>query len=898
VAIAAKSQVCSSLRAPAINPHHSSNTGLLIDLTSFRQPYSLIVMPGVKGRRIPGRPGRFDPTIPLHMTTRRKAAKSTPDTDMYPDDEYDHDESRRTSFDDISVATPNSRFDSEPPAKRQRTVDPSPQRSTMSLLDQEELSMRAGKASSRLFDVGPDVANGSQTSSGGAFATQTDVDVSQDSIDPHVDNEEKHDEKHAPSPDVPATEGGSGRDETSIQPDKDQDNETRRENEVANGADVEDEGAGAATDGYAQFGSVETNRQENEAYQSVDESDWTGVVNPLPTARDFESRDTSIESSTSDVQAVRDLPLPEMSTDATPMATRQVSPATTASPAVGDLTPARTKPSNTMGLTNSEDDEDGEADDVEPATEFQDSMMENIDDDADVTRYAEYEEDDAPVQKTTKRRFAGGRRRAAHSNANVEAALRRQLEIKQFYRQVTRSMKACLGELAQITLDELEAEQQHHAQVTEYESVIAELDEQLARRKQQVLSAQRLNHEQLSQRYEAERDSRQNRCRNFLVDIKEQQLVNLEYNMLQVNRAKLRDEAKAGHETDDEDGVIPRPKRTAYRFKRSNALDLRYDSRSRFTMETERRVDDLQRRNDMWEALQAYAPEAITTFTVMDSGAREAAEEHRRNIQITSALADVANEYERMHNMPRPPKPPPQPTAAELAPLNALAELAGKPAMRSQRLQGMPMSSPSVPGFPTQSPRQGRIPLPSQSILERSAAALPNHNQGPFRRLAIEQNRGPAQGFGQFPISSLLSPSVRPSEEAPVLPTAGLPRGIESKSTLAAKPAEQTDNERIKHAPIHPTPQTLEPLLREILDSGAKLNPDRACQIVDEVSRRVGGHGLSDEEKQKLRTQVIEQTAQHISAAQNNDNGDQARRDAVSFLRASQRHIQFTDLPP
>jgi hypothetical protein len=811
----------------------------------------------------------------LHMTTRRKAAKTTPDTDMNPDDEYDHDESRRTSYDDISVATPNSRFDSEPPAKRQRTVDPSPQRSTMSLVDQEELSMRAGKGASRLFDVGPDVPNGSQTSSGGAFATQTDVDISQDSIDIHPDNEETIGEKHAASPNVPATEGGSERDETSFRPDEHQSNGVQQEPEAANGAGVEAEGSG----GYAQFRSVETHRQENEPYQSVDESDWTGVVNPLPTTRDFESRDASVESSTSDVQAVRDLPMPGMSTDATPMATRQVSPATTASPAVGDLTPARTKPSATMGLANSEDD-----DDVEPATEFQDSMM--MEDDMDATRYAEeYEEDGAPVRKTTKRKFAGGRRRAAHSNSNVEAALRRQLEIKQFYRQVTRSMKACLGELAQITLDELEAEQQHHTQVTEYDSVMAELDAQLARRKQQVLSAQRLNHEQLLQRYEAEKDSRQNRCRNFLVDIKEQQLVNLEYNMLQVNRAKLRDEAKAGHETDDEDGVIPRPKRTAYRFKRSNALDLRYDSRSRFTIETERRVDDLQRRNDMWEALQKYAPEAITTFTVMDSAAREAAEEHRRNVQITSALADVAAEYDRLYNMPRPPMPPPQPTAAELAPLNALAELAIKPAMRSQRPQAMPVSSPSMPGFSTQSPRQGRIPLPSQSILERSAATQqPNHNQSPFRRLAIEQNRGPAHSFGQFPISSLLSPSVRQPEDAPALPTAGLPRGVESKPTLAAKPAEQTNNERINNAPSRLPPQPLEPILREILDSGGKLNPDRACQIVDEVARSVGGQGLSEADKQKLRTQVIEQTAQHASAAQKNDNGDQSRRDAVSLF--------------
>lgn len=840
-------------------------------------------MPGVKGRRIPGRPGRFDPTIPLHMTTRRKAAKSAPDLDMYPDDEYDHDESRRTSFDDISVATPNSRFDSEPPAKRQRTVDPSPQRSAVSLLDQEELSMRAGKSAARLFDVGPDAVNGSQTSSGGAFATQTDVDVSQDSIDSRLENDDEIGKNQTALPDVSGNEGASGRDEAASGSDKDQANQMQPEYEVANGADAEDQAAGT----YSQFGSVETLRRENEAYQSVDEGDWTGVANPLPSTREFDSRDASVESSTSDVQAVRDLPLPEMSTDATPMATRQVSPATTASAAAGDLTPARTKPSKNLELTNSEDDE---GDDVEPATELQDSMMENMEDDVDATRYAEeYEEDDAPVQKATKRRFAGGRRRAAHSNANVEAALRRQLEIKQFYRQVTRSMKACLGELAQITLDELEAEQQHHTQVTEYDSVIAELDEQLARRKQQLQSAKRLNYEQLQQRYEAERDSRKNRCRNLLEDIKEQQLVNLEYNMLQVNRAKLRDEARAGHETEDEDGVIPRPKRTAYRFKRSNALDLRYDSRSRFTMETERRVDDLQRRTNMWEAIQAYDPGAITTFTVMDSGAREAAEENRRNIQITSVLADAATEYDRMHNMPRPPKPPPQPSAAELAPLVALAELAVKPAMRTQRSQAMPLPSSSMPGFlSAQSPHQGRAPLPSQTMLERPAATLPNHNQSPFRRLAMEQNRG------QFPISSILSPSVRQTADAPALPTAGLPRGVESKPMLAAKPAEQADNERSKHVqPQLPQQQPLDPLLREILDSGAKLHPDRAFQIVDEVARRIGGQELSDENKQMLRKQVIEQTSQHIP---NNDTDDQARRDAVSTIHARQLHAQFTDI--
>jgi hypothetical protein len=110
-------------------------------------------MPGVKGKRVAGRPGRFDPTIPLHMTTRRKAAKTAPDMDMYGDDEYDEADSRRTSLDEISVTTPYSEFDSEPPAKRQRTADPSPQQSIASPLDPQELSMGIEKASSALFDV-------------------------------------------------------------------------------------------------------------------------------------------------------------------------------------------------------------------------------------------------------------------------------------------------------------------------------------------------------------------------------------------------------------------------------------------------------------------------------------------------------------------------------------------------------------------------------------------------------------------------------------------------------------------------------------------------------------------------------------------------------------------------
>ena len=800
-------------------------------------------MPGVKGKRVAGRPGRFDPTIPLHMTTRRKAAKTAPDMDMYGDDEYDDADSRRTSLDEISVTTPYSDFDSEPPAKRQRTADASPQQSTASPLEPENKQvLDIDKVSSGLFNVREGMANGSVTSSGNIFAPSIDLNVSQDSVDHQTADDNNYGENHAEPSDVQMTEGGSERHDYGHGPDKIQANDTQQQYENSNGTEIKNEETGVES----RYNPEEMRTQVDIAHQSGDESNWAEAVDPLPSTRELEVRDASVESSRSDVPAVRDLPLPEGSTDATPMVTRQGSPATTASAAAEELTPARTKAADTLGLTGSEEDdeeEEEEGDDAEPATEIQDTMENLEDEEVEVPRSAEeYEEDDAPVRKTTKRRFAGGRRRAAHANAYVEAALRRQLELKQIYRQVTRSMKACLGELAQITLDELETDQQNHAQASEYDLVIAELDEQLARRKQQLLNAQKFNHEQLLQRYDAESASRKNRCRNLLEDIKEQQLVNLEYNMLQVNRAKLRDEAKPGHETEDEDGVIPRPKRMAYRFKRSNAIDLRYDSRSRFTMETERRVDDLQRRTNMWEALSAFDPEAIEAFTVMDSAAREAAEERRRNVDITSKLADIAAEYDRLHNAPAPLQPPLPPTAEELAPLNALAELAAAPG-RSQRPKGRHLPSSSIGPFQHIS-NPSRSPFPQPAPFDRSTGNTPTHpHTQTFLRMAMEQSRAPPHAFGQSPISSLLSPTLRPSEDVSNKASTAARHGMEGRPPLAAKPApqhDQTNHERPQATHPRPQPST-DRLLDEIMSGPPRqtLHVDRAMLLARETARRI-----------------------------------------------------------
>lgn len=738
-------------------------------------------MPGIKGKRVPGRPGRFDPTIPLHMTTR-KAAKVVPEMETYAEDEYDDSDSRRTSFDEISVATPFSGVDSEPPTKRQRTADPSPEQNATSVLKPEHLSTSGDHKSSGLFTFGNGTAGEKDAPSGAASAAESDVNASQGSIDPRLresngfansQNDPGHSQSTADSSQLPkANESYANMARL---------NDRRCQHGVTYGAAAEDD----VSMNDAHNVSFDTQTQADEPYESS-EGEWRELVNEPN--RESVSRRNSAESSRSDAQVVGEMPLPEVSTDATPMATRQGSPATTASVAAEELTPAKSKLAKTLEMNGSEVDD--EADDGERATQNQDSF-EAMEEDAEATRYAEeYEEEDAPSQKQKRKRPAGGRRRAAHSNAYVEAAMRRQLELKQFYRQVTRAMKSCLGELAQITLDELQADDQHHTQVAEYEAVIAGLDEKLAQRKQQLLRAQKLNHEQLKQRFEAESHARRNRCRNFLEDIKEQQLVNLEYNMLQVNRAKLREEAKPGHETEDEDGVIPRPKRMAYRFKRSNALDSRYDSRSRFTMETESRVEDLQRRTSMWEALRAYDAESVEEFTVMDNGARNAANEKRRNIQITKKLADIAAEYDRLYGAPVPPPAPP-PTAEELAPLNALADLAVKPATRSSRSRTQYLKPSSTAGYPDQAHRQ---PPPSsrppQPLFDRPTNTAPPHSHlSPFLRVAMEHPRGPSHGFGHAPAPPLAPSGVRqPENTLPPLSSLGR-RSVDGRPSLAAKPA-------------------------------------------------------------------------------------------------------------
>lgn len=82
--------------------------------------------------------------------------------------------------------------------------------------------------------------------------------------------------------------------------------------------------------------------------------------------------------------------------------------------------------------------------------------------------------------KTVKR--LPGRRRQPHSDINIEADLRRQLQLKTAYRSVVKALKPLLGELAERTITGLENDPDFHKQSDQYHVVSAELDDGLKQR--------------------------------------------------------------------------------------------------------------------------------------------------------------------------------------------------------------------------------------------------------------------------------------------------------------------------------------------------------------------------------------------------------------------------------
>ena len=96
-----------------------------------------------------------------------------------------------------------------------------------------------------------------------------------------------------------------------------------------------------------------------------------------------------------------------------------------------------------------------------------------------------------------------GRRRAPHADPDVEADLRRQLELKVVYRAAVKALKPILAELAERTRADLDSDEELHKEYEGYHEITAELDECLQNQLAVIEVQHRLEEQRLQRMHEA-----------------------------------------------------------------------------------------------------------------------------------------------------------------------------------------------------------------------------------------------------------------------------------------------------------------------------------------------------------------------------------------------------------
>lgn len=514
--------------------------------------------PGIKGRKLPGRPGRFDPDRPLHMTTRRAAKTTTVNGTPSVNGSTDDSESRRGSFED-----------NRPPTSYSTT---------------SQASMKSTQL--------PDTVAAMNFPS----AVETmEVQDGESLFIPEAAPEDMLIEDRQPSPSLKRKRSSPSPPQTPTRADETLDDEVQIHIRTEDADEIED-------------------------------GDFVEALDPSQ----LSDRETSESSSPTDDQIEVAVPAPAPSTDATPAGSVGASPASSIS-ASDDESPTKLPETQI---------------DVVMQAEFADALeAEEAAEVADVD-----DQQQSGEEGRTKRMFGGGRRRRAkHHIAKVEAAMQRQAALKTAFRQITRAFKPVLAEIGDRTLENLNRSDDSWKQAAEHDSVLDGLNAALAGRQARLQAQREFDTALLQNKLEAEARICKARAQRQVEDMQDQFLNQMEHQMLVIARAAQLDSNPNQYETEDEDDVVPRPKKTGYKFARSGAVDFVYESRSQPAMETERAVDDLHSRYEMRKMLEEFNEGEKTdlsrNFTSLGGAShdsRKAALTKRDAIERTNILAEAA----------------------------------------------------------------------------------------------------------------------------------------------------------------------------------------------------------------------------------------------------------------
>ncbi|KAK4550594.1 hypothetical protein LTR36_000173 [Oleoguttula mirabilis] len=372
--------------------------------------------------------------------------------------------------------------------------------------------------------------------------------------------------------------------------------------------------------------------------QHLDEptSDEEDAVEPIdPTM--LSDRQISETSSESGEQIDEAAAVAIHSVDDTPAASAAISPASSVS-ADGDAAKAKHMEDiadTVMHMDGAEVAEDAE----------------EVDDGDEIDEQVRTDEEGRPTK-----RIGGKRRRGPHPDSEIEATMRRQLDLRRAYRTVARDLKAVLAEIGRRTVIDLITNPSSSEEAAEHQEVEAGLLAAFEKRCAILRTHQTLDRKLLEQRLHDETQIANSTYRLQVADAQDTFLDRMEREILSIGRAAQSHATTEQLDTDNEDDdIIPRPKRMAYRWKRGEALDPVYDSRSLPAIETEQALNDMGKRLAMRKMLQELTdddePAASDVFTVMDRATREAAQARHQETANTNILADAANEVERIANI-------------------------------------------------------------------------------------------------------------------------------------------------------------------------------------------------------------------------------------------------------
>ncbi|KAK5120086.1 hypothetical protein LTR85_006567 [Meristemomyces frigidus] len=422
---------------------------------------------------------------------------------------------------------------------------------------------------------------------------------------------------------------------------------------------------------------------------------------------------------------------------------------------------------------------------------------EEVDEGDDIDEQVRTDEDGKPTK-----RLGGKRRRGPHPNAEIEATMRRQLDLRRAYRTVARDLKVMLAELGQRTVTNVATNPKSCEEAAEYPEVKAGLDAALEKRRAVVRTQQTLDRKLLEQRLHDETQIANSTYRLQVADAQDAFFDRVEREMLGIARAAQLRATAAQLDTDDEDDdIVPRPKRMGYHWKRGGAIDPVYDSRSLPALQTEQGLNDMSKRLAMRKMLQELddenEPASPEVFAVMDRATRDSALARHQEMVNAKTLVAAASEIERIASIPIIPN-------EQAIGLQLLGDLATRPSITvaaqeavraklepafiGKQTPSRPVPPPIVPPPPETHPIEfNASPRAQQIFRERYDASMPPPRT-PRQDDAAFAPSPEFQGRDRL----VPSPSIRPER-------------VNGLTPIAAKSSEDDQRARPHQSPLRPS---------------------------------------------------------------------------------------------